>query len=137
MALLLGVLAYIINDKWYLPFINWYVDTAHCHTPFGYSGISVVWYALFVGLPLLCAIVIGPFTAPIGYKGLIQKQFPPKGFKVFKPTKIIRGWKSSLMSVIQLLIPIVLIIFSIWGYFQVDKMPSKAPENIDYSVCKN
>ncbi len=96
-----------------------------------------MWYALFVGLPLLCAIVIGPFTAPIGYKGLIQKQFPPKGFKVFKPTKIIRGWKSSLMSVIQLLIPIVLIIFSIWGYFQVDKMPSKAPENIDYSVCKN
>ena len=88
---LLGVLFLIINEKWYLPFLNWYVDTVHCYTPFGYSGISVMWYSLFVGIPLFCAFIIGIVTVPIGYKGIIHKQFPPKGMKVYKPTKILRS----------------------------------------------
>ena len=37
--ILLGGLCVIINEKWFLPFLNWYVDTVHCHQPFGYSGI--------------------------------------------------------------------------------------------------
>ena len=76
--LLLGILALIINEKWYLPFINWYLDTVHCHTPLGYSGISVMWHSVFVGIPLFCAFIIGIVTIPIGYKGLIDNQFPPK-----------------------------------------------------------
>lgn len=135
--LLIGVLCLIINEKWYLPFLNWYVDTVHCHTPLGYSGISVMWYSLFVGIPLFCAFIIGVVTAPIGYKGIIHKQFPPKGMKVYKPTKILRGWKGNLTSVFYLLIPTFLILFSIWGYFQVDLMPHEVPEDFDYSVCKS
>lgn len=136
LALLLGILALIINEKWYLPFIRWYVDTVHCHTPFGYSGILVMWYSLFVGLPLLCALIIGPFTVPIGYRGLVDKQFPPKGYKVYKPTKIVRGWKSKFKSLFLILIPVYLIFFSIWGYFQVDEMPNDIPKDFDFSVCE-
>ena len=134
--LLLGVLCLIINEKWYIPFLNWYVDTVHCHTPFGYSGISVMWSSLFVGMPLLCAFIIGVVTVPIGYKGIIHKQFPPMGMKVYKPTKILRGWKGNLKSVFHLLIPTFFILFSIWGYFHVDQMPHEVPDNFDYSVCK-
>lgn len=130
-------MGFIINDKWYLPFINWYVDTVHCHTPFGYSGISVLWYSLFVGLPLLSALMIGAFTVPIGYQGLTHQQFPPKGHKVYKPTKVLRGWKGNLKSIFHLLIPVFLVLFSIWGYFQVDQMPHEVPEDYDYSVCKS
>lgn len=134
---LLGVLVLIINEKWYLPFINWYVDSVHCHTPLGYSGISVMWYSLFVGLPLFCAFIIGVVTVPIGYKGLIHKQFPPKGMKVYRPTKILRGWKGNLKSIFHLLMPTLFILVSVWGYFQVDQMPHAVPENFDASVCKN
>ena len=134
---LLGVLILIINQKWYIPFISWYVDTVHCHKPIGYSGISVMWYSLFVGIPLLCALMIGLFTIPIGYKGLIHKQFPPKGVKVYKPTKILRGWKGNIKSIFHLLLPASLILLSVWGYFQVDEMPHKVPEGFDYSVCKS
>ena len=137
LAMLLGVLGLIINEKWYLPFINWYVSTVHCHTPFGYSGISVMWYSIFVGLPLLCAFIIGVFSIPIGCKGLMHKQFPPKGMKVYNPTKILRGWKGNVKSIFFLLIPISLILFSVWGYFQATDLLQKVPNDFDYSVCEN
>tara|TARA_Y100000310_G_C20314399_1_gene637741 strand:- start:132 stop:596 length:465 start_codon:yes stop_codon:yes gene_type:complete len=137
LALLLGVLSLIINEKWYLPFISWYADTVYCHTPFGYSGISVMWYSLFVGIPIVCALIIGPFTFPVGYKGLIDEQFPPKGYKVFAPTKIVRGWKSKFKSIFLMSVPIFLILVSVWGYFQVNKMPQDVPKDFDYSVCES
>lgn len=136
LAMLLGLFIMITHNKWVFPFISWYADTAHCHTPLGYSGISVLWYSLFVGLPLLCAFIIGVVTVPVGYRGIIQKQFPPKGMKVYKPTKILRGWKGHLKSVLHLLIPTLLILLSIWGYFQVDKMPHQVAKGVDYSLCK-
>ena len=95
-----------------------------------------MWHSLFVALPFACAFIIAIFTIPIGYKGLVHSQFPPKGVKVYKPTKILRGWKGYIKSILHLLIPVLLILFSIWGYFQVDKMPHQVPENFDYGVCK-
>ncbi len=136
LAMLLGLFIMITHNKWVFPFTSWYADTAHCHTPLGYSGILVLWYSLFVGMPLLCAFIIGVVTVPIGYKGITQKQFPPKGMKVYKPTKILRGWKGHLKSVLHLLIPTLLILLSIWGYFQVDKMPHEVAKDVDYSLCK-
>jgi hypothetical protein len=134
--LLLAVLILIINEKWYLPFINGYVDTVHCRTLFGYSGITVMWHALFVGLPLFSAVIIGLVTVPLGYKGIIHKQFPPKGVKVYKPTPILRGWKASGKSIFHLLIPSLFILFSVWGYFQVEQMPHEIPDDFDLSVCE-
>ncbi|MBQ4832295.1 hypothetical protein J8L70_03485 [Pseudoalteromonas sp. MMG010] len=133
--ILLATLGLIINHKWYLPFVNGYVSTVYCQTPFGYSGVSVLWYSLFVGLPLLASLIIGVFTIPIGYKGLIEQQFPPQGMKVYRPTKIQRGWKGKVKSLSHLFIPLFFVSFAIWGYFQVDKMPHNVPDNFDYRVC--
>ncbi|GGK80976.1 hypothetical protein [Amphritea balenae] len=96
-----------------------------------------MWYSIFVGLPLLTALMFGIALVPIGYKGLIDKQFPPKGMKVYKPTKILRGWKANVKSMFHLLFPVCLILFSVWGYFQADKMPHEVPKDFDYSVCKS
>ena len=134
---LLGVLLLIISEKWYLPFIRWYAETVHCHTPLGFSGVSVMWHSLFVGLPLLCAFIIGVFSVPVGYKGFTQHQFPPKGMRVYKPTKILRGWKGKVKSLFHLLLPSVFIVFAVWGYFQVDNMPQDVSEHVDYGVCQN
>ncbi|WP_101230621.1 hypothetical protein [Colwellia sp. 75C3] len=126
----------IVGIKWFFPFLEWYVDTVHCHTPFGYSGISVLWNSMLVCLPLFGAISIGMFTLPLGIKGFMHGQFPPKGIKVLQPTKIIVGWRANIKSFIHIFVPVFLILFSIWGYFQVDEMPKKM-EGFDYSVCKS
>jgi uncharacterized membrane protein len=137
LAVLLGLFFVVTHNKWVFPFISWYAETAHCHKPLGYSGIAVLWYSLFVGMPLLCAFIIGVFTVPVGYKGIVQKQFPPKGMKVYKPTKIYRGWNAKLRSVSYLLVPTFFILFSIWGYFQVDQLPHEVDKGFDYSVCES
>lgn len=137
LIILVAIFIVITHEKWVFPFISWYANTAHCHTPLGYSGISVLWYSIFVGLPLFCSFLIGVVAIPLGIKALRDKQFPPKGVKVYKPTKILRGWKAKLKSIILLFIPMVLILMSIWGYFQVDQMPHEIPEDFDYSVCKS
>ncbi|MEZ9139105.1 MULTISPECIES: hypothetical protein [unclassified Shewanella] len=95
-----------------------------------------MWHALFVGLPLFSAVIIGLVTVPLGYKGIIHKQFPPKGVKVYKPTSILRGWKASGKSILHLLTPSLFILFSVWGYFQVEQMPHEIPDDFDLSVCE-
>lgn len=136
LTMLFATFIVITHEKWVFPFISWYASTAHCHTPLGFSGASVLWYSVFVGLPLLCAIVIGVVSIPLGIKGLRDKQFPPQGIKVYKPTKIMRGWKATVKSAMHLVIPIALILMSIWGIFQAGKMPVNVPDDFDYSSCK-
>ena len=137
LAFLTATFIVITHEKWVFPYISWYTSTVHCHNPLGYSGISVLWYSLFVGLPLFSALLVGVFSIPLGIKGLCHKQFPPKGVKVYKPTKITRGWRATIKSVFHLLIPALFILMSVWGYFQVDTMPKDVPKNFDYNVCEN
>jgi len=135
LALLIGLLIMITHYKWVFPFIAWYAETVHCHNPLGYSGISVLWHSLFVGLPMFCSVLIGFVSIPLGINGLRHKQFPPKGTKVYRKTKILRGWQANTKSIFHLLIPLFLAFVSVWGYFQVDDMPHKPTESFDYNLC--
>lgn len=118
------------------PYINWYANTAYCHALLGHSGITVLQYSLFVGLPIFSAILVGVYSVPIGIKGLRDGQFPPKGVKVYKPTKIIRGWRSKVKSLAHLIAPLLFVVIGVLGSFQADNLPN-SPEIFDYSVCKN
>jgi hypothetical protein len=127
----------VIHEKWVFPFIGWYADHAHCYNPLGYSGLLLLWYFIFVGIPLVCALLVGFFSFPTGLKGLIDKQFPPKGVKVYKPTKIIRGNKAKFKSIGHVLVPFIFIAIGVWGIFQVDQMPIENPDKLDFSVCQS
>jgi hypothetical protein len=127
---------FITHQKWLFPYIDWYANTAHCHALLGYSGITVLWYSLFVGLPIFSAVIVGVCSVPIGIKGLRDRQFPPKGMKVYKPTKIMRGWRSKVKSLTHLIAPLLFVAIGVWGSFQVDNIPNSA-EKFDYSVCKS
>lgn len=131
----LGTFVFITHNKWVFPYIAWYSNTAYCHNPFGYSGVSVLWYSVFVGLPIFCAVLIGAYAVPIGIKGLKDHQFPPKGMKVFKPTKIIRGWKAKVKSFAHLLLPLFFVGMGVWGFFQAGAM-QVSPEKFDYTICE-
>ena len=119
------------------PFMTWYADNAHCYSPLGFSGISVLWYALFVGIPLLSAFLVAIFSLPLGIKGLIHHQFPPKGVKVYQPTVIITGNKAKIKSLGHIIAPGIFVAIGVWGYFQVDKMPDGSNSNLDFSICQS
>ena len=126
----------ITHTKWVFPYIGWYANTVYCHIPLGYSGIMVLWYSLFVGMPLFCGLLFAIPSVPIGVRGLRDKQFPPKGFKVYKPTKILRGWRAKAKSLSYAFSALLFVALAIWGSFQVDVMPNE-PEAFDYSICES
>ena len=135
LALLLGIFALIVHQKWFLPFWSWFVATAHCHSLWGLSGYSLLWQILFVGIPLSSALIIGLITIPISLKGLAQGQFPPAGYKVYKPTCIKRGWKAITLSMLFLLPTILFVAISVWGWDKAKLMPTESGKKLDYSVC--
>ncbi|WP_394203697.1 hypothetical protein [Shewanella waksmanii] len=126
----------IIHKKWLFPYIGWHAETVHCHQLFNYSGASVLWFSLLVILPLFCSIILALVLLPIGIKGLRYQQFPPPGVKVYRPTRIVNGHLAKLKSLCYILAPLVFVLMAIWGYFQLEHMPTDVPEDYDFSVCE-
>jgi hypothetical protein len=121
-----GVFIYITHAQWVFPWLRGYASTAYCHSAFGYSGILILWAGLLIG-----ACTVWP-----GIKTLKQGQYPPKGSKVFKPTKILRGKAATFRGLSLLLAPCLFVAVAIWGAFQVLGMPKENSVKLDYSVCK-
>ncbi len=59
---------------------------------------------------------------PLGVRGLIEGQFPPKGVKVFRSTVIQRGKLGTFKSLIHLLFPLLCFGFVVWGNGQIEPM---------------
>ncbi|HEY8025920.1 MAG TPA: hypothetical protein VIF60_15245 [Burkholderiaceae bacterium] len=115
---ILGALVVIVGKNWISPWFREFVDTAHCRSFFGYSGTEILFYGIFVGLPCLAILSLLNLTWT-GAKIVRDKQAPPKGMKVFRKTKIIRGKLALCKGLFLLLIvPVLGIPFATWGYFQ-------------------
>lgn len=100
------------------------------------DGRFVVWYGLFIGIPLSAALIVAGTTGYRGYKVLRDGQAPPKGEKVFKPTRIVRGVKAKMIGYLQLFSFVPLLAFAIWGGFQAHAMSVVAqakPNNCENS----
>lgn len=119
---ILGALVVIVGKAWISPWFRGFVETAHCRSFFGYSGTEILFYGIFVGLPCLATLTLLNLTWT-GYKILRDKQAPPKGTKVFRKTKIIRGKRAIGKGLFLLLIvPVLGIPFATWGYFQAGEI---------------
>jgi hypothetical protein len=140
--LLIGLVAggaiIVVSKTWFFPWLHWFSEAAHCHTVFGYSGVSVLFYGLFVGLPLFSTT---PFIcyAWDGYRILRDRQAPPKHAKVFKRTKIVRGQPAIVRGLLLMsIVPVFFIPFVSWGFYEAGEMTktSKVSKS-DYAKCKN
>lgn len=135
LALLLGILGLIANQKWLMPLWIWFVATAHCHSVGSFSGYELLWQILFVWIPLSSALITGIIIVPLSIKALVQGQFPPIGYKVYKPTRIKRGWRAINIALIYMLPVIAFLAIGAWGSEKAKLMPKESSEKLDYSVC--
>ncbi len=115
-----------VSKFYFFPWLTQFANTAHCRIVLGMDGQFVVWYGLFVGIPLSAALIVAGFMGSRGYKILRDGQAPPLGEKVFKPTRITRGVKAKMIGYIQLLSFVPLLAFAIWGGFQAHAMSVEA-----------
>lgn len=105
-----------------IPLLAKFAQNAHNLTIFGLSGTTILLIGIFLGMPIIVGLLFIPlFKTAI--KTIREKQYPPKDWKVFKKTKIIKGRKAIAKAVIILLLCSVAIIpVTILGYVSLNSI---------------
>jgi len=103
---------------WLLPGFEAFVATAPCRSVVGVDGSTLLWYGLFVGLPLLAFAVLFLAHGRQGLRILRESRFPPAGEKVLRRTRIRHGVAARRIGYLHLFLPTPLIALAIWGCVQ-------------------
>jgi hypothetical protein len=117
-----GVFFLALSKFFIIPFMASFASNAHNIKILGVSGTTILLIGIFLGMPILSGLVMIPMLK-IGIQSIIHRQYPPRRFKVFKKTKIIKGKKAIAKAVIILLLYFVAIIpVTIFGYISLNTM---------------
>ncbi|MHA2766344.1 hypothetical protein [Vibrio harveyi] len=117
-GLLVGVLFKLEGE----PLLQAVAEAPECYEVFGMQGLELLVHILFFWMPLSVFLLSVVLMLPLGVRGLIEGQFPPKGVKVFRPTAIQRGKLGTFKSLIHLLLPLLCFGFVVWGNGQIEPM---------------
>lgn len=127
LLILPAALALLVALKlWSFPALAAFAASPGCREIGGVNGIALLMYGVFVGLPLLVALVLGATAGMAGYKSLRSGQFPAAGTKVLRPTRIRRGRLASLIGAAHLLLALLPLVLAAWGWFQAGQMVAGA-----------
>ena len=107
---------------WFFPWLRDFAADAHCRTVLGMPGHEVLVRGLFVGLPAAVALMLGLTFGRRGLRILAQEQVPPRGEKVFRPTRIRRGGHARLAGYGHLLVVLSAVALALWGSAQAGKL---------------
>jgi hypothetical protein len=125
-----GAVVVLAAQTWLFPAIRAFAGSAHCRDVFGFSGVSVLFYGLFVAMPLSIALVVGLTMGRHGCRVLRDGQNPPIGEKVFRPTRIERGRKAKLMGYAQKYSFLLLLAIAVWGLPQASGLIASLPSDV-------
>lgn len=109
---------YIVTDFWFFDWLSEFSDNSNCYYLWGLTGTHIVFYSLFVGIPLSLLLVILALEGPRSIKIIKLGQNPLPNEKVFKKTKYKYGFKAKIQPIIIIFIVIYLLAFAVWGYMQ-------------------
>ncbi len=123
-----GTVVIALGQFWLFPWLREFSASAPCRAPFGVNGMVLLMYGLFVGVPLLAAVLVGALVGRRGYKVLRQGRVPPSGEKVFRPTQVRTGVRACWSGYVQLLSVVPLLALAAWGAFQAQQMVDKAAD---------
>lgn len=122
----IGTGLYLVYEWWFLPKLRAFSGHAVCETLFGVSGLSVLFYGLFVFMPLAFALVTAVVYLPTAVRSIKARRHPPPGKKVYYPTKIKTGRRAVASSLAPLVIALVFIGIAVWGYGQASHTLERA-----------
>ncbi|MGI9947721.1 MULTISPECIES: hypothetical protein [Vibrio] len=119
------------------PLLQAVAEAPECYEMFGMSGLELLVHILFFWMPLSVFLLTAVFLLPLGMRGLIEGQFPPKGVKVFRPTVIQRGMLGAFKSGVHLLLPVLCFGLAVWGSFQIEPMVAMYRSEQNTVLCIN
>ena len=135
-AMLAGALVVIFSKSWLFPWLREFATSAPCRKVMGIEGLTVLWYGLFVGIPLSATVFFIAALGWRGYKILRDGQVPPLNEKVYRPTRIRRGFKAKMVGYIHMLAFLPPLALTIWGGFQADELSSTTLSKAKVDACE-
>lgn len=124
-ALLLCLVAVFLGKIYFFPWFDDYIERGHCDHFGSFTGLDIVLYFMFCGLPLLITIALLIFEIPGAVKTISSKQSPYPGKKVYRPTVYKYGRKVLIRPVLLIVFTMMLMGAAISGIFVVDNMMSE------------
>jgi len=112
---------FAITKYQFFPWFKVYAENAHCYRYGNLTGTALVFYGLFVGLPLLFATVLLLLEGANSIKIIRLGQSPLPGKKVFKPTKYTYGFRAKLKPYVLFLCIAFFIGLAIKGVYSADQ----------------
>ncbi len=109
---------YIVTDFWFFDWLSEFSSDSNCYYLWGVTGSHLIFYSLFVGIPLSLFIIILALEGPRSIKVMKLGQNPLPNEKVFKKTKYKYGARAKIQPISTIVIAISLLIFSAWGSMQ-------------------
>jgi hypothetical protein len=98
------------------------INHVECQTVYGVSGVAVVMWSVFVGLPLSGAILVGAFIVPRAIAAIRAQQYPAPGRKVLRQVRIRRGRAAVLLGCYELALIPFFVALALWGSFQAESI---------------
>ena len=130
--LFVGLAVIALSEYWLFPAINNFAANSPCLEYFGMNGFVLLWYALFVGIPLASALFLWSLVGRRALRILRGGQVPAKGEKVFRATKIIRGSKAKYTAYALLVYPLIFVAIAVWGYTQAVTFTNNHKPNTEH-----
>jgi hypothetical protein len=113
-----GLAVIAIGKLWLFPWLTHFAASAPCRTVSGVNGATVLWWGLFVGIPLTSAALVVATMGRRGVRILRDGQVPPRREKVLRPTRIRRGRQARLIGYLHVLAWSPFLALALWGGFQ-------------------
>lgn len=113
-----AILIYLIAQFWLFDWLAEYSKNANCNTYGSINGVHLLFYGLFVFMPLSFGIVVFLFEGVRGIKVIKLGQNPLPNEKVLRPTKYKYGAAAKVQPFVIFTLILFLIGLSIWGGFQ-------------------
>lgn len=136
MALIFGSPLALLWHFWAKPRWMAFAESSPCYEFWGISGVTVFFYVLYVGLPLLLALLVAIFISRRGAKILRDGQVPYRNEKTLHLTRIRRGRSAVFVGWGHLLAPLLWVALAVWAEQHAEALSSGfTGEGFDYSQC--
>lgn len=122
-----GVAVVAIGRLWFFPWLTSFAASAPCRMVSGVNGATLLWWGLFVGIPLMAAGLVAATISRRGARILREGQVPPRHDKVMRPTRIQRGGGARAIGYLHVLAWTPLLALAVWGGFQAAALQRQEP----------
>jgi len=106
---------YFVTQYYFFPWLNKFAEKAHCYKYGSITGVHILLYGLFVGMPLFFALVLLAIEGARNLRIISVGQNPLPHEKVLKKTKYKYGVKAKIGPYLFFFLCAVFMAFSIQG----------------------